>query len=355
MKEADTKDNCNIPGNLSLSGKKDAIDINDGDTKNPDQNYNILHDIEKQKCEERRYDESAKNFFRKKVVMAKILKYFVPEFKEMSRDEIQSCFIKSGDADSDVNLVLENVESSPVGEKEVDYDLKFRVRNPQADGKYIMMCLIMDFEVQNRYHPGYSLKKRGVYYCSRMISEQLPETGEDRGYDRLEKVYSIWLVTDVPKRQVNTIQTYTLKDQNGNTEAECDLVSLNFININISHKYQGRDHRFQFLYAIFADDDKELKDLFDETEYSQMKEAKERMGKPHEALRSAYMTAGMEQGIQQGLKQGMKQGIQRGMLLTIDALNEAGLPEREAVRKAAIKYGKPEREVMQLYKEQRQS
>ena len=79
------------------------------------------------------------------------------------------------------------------------------------------------------------------------------------------------------------------------------------------------------------------------------------MGKPHEALRSAYMAAGMEQGIQQGLKQGMKQGIQRGMLLTIDALNEAGLPEREAVRKAAIKYGKPEREVMQLYKEQRQS
>ena len=101
---------------------------------------------------------------------------------------------------------------------------------------------------------------------------------------------------------------------------------------------------------MFAEDDKELRDIFDETEYSQMKEAKERMGKPHEALRSAYMTAGMEQGIQQG----MKQGIQQGMLLTIDALNEAGLPEREAVRKAAIKYGKPEREVMQLYKEQRQ-
>lgn len=117
MKEADTKDNCNIPGNLSLSGKKDAIDINDGDTKNPDQNYNILHDIEKQKGEERRYDESAKNFFRKKVVMAKILKYFVPEFKEMSRDEIQSCFIKSGDADSDVNLVLENVEKQSGGRK----------------------------------------------------------------------------------------------------------------------------------------------------------------------------------------------------------------------------------------------
>ena len=78
------------------------------------------------------------------------------------------------------------------------------------------------------------------------------------------------------------------------------------------------------------------------------------MGKPHEALRSAYMAAGMEQGIQQGMKQGIQQGMKQGMLLTIDALNEAGLPEREAVRKAAIKYGRPEREVMQLYKEQRQ-
>ena len=80
-------------------------------------NYDVLSDVEKQEGLERRYDESAKNFFRKKVIMSRILKYFVPEFSGLDFEGIQECFPEDGSEDGKVNIATENAQSAPVGGK----------------------------------------------------------------------------------------------------------------------------------------------------------------------------------------------------------------------------------------------
>ncbi len=205
------------------------------------------------------------------------------------------------------------------------------------------MRLVVDFESQNRHSPGYSLKKRGIYYCARMLNDQLPAGAGEQGYDSLEKVYSLWLVTDAPLRVRDTVRTYTLRDMAGHTDAECDLLSLVFIYIHIGHGYTGEDEAFRFLYSVFSEDDTELRSCFREEEYNQIREVRGRMGKPHEALRAAYESAGMEKG--------MEKGIEKGIVTVMDTAMELGAAPEKAVKMAASKYERSEEEIIRVYKE----
>lgn len=290
-------------GNANAGGVELVTAFGDADGKLKRQlemskNYDVMYDLNKQAGEERKYDSSAKNFFKKKVVMMRIVKYFVPEFSGIPLDEVQNYFVDSGAGDTNVNVNVCNTVSEPVGEKEVDFDLKFRLRNPKAAGKFITLDLVIDFETQNKHNPGYSLKKRGVYYCARMLNEQLLPATKDNDYDTLNKVYSIWVITDSPKKTLNTVQIMTLKDQDGNIDPESDLIALCFINMNVSCEYNpDLSEGLKFLYSIFAEDDTKIRGYFSEHEYNQIREEIISMSKPHEALKSAYLEKGRVEGI----------------------------------------------------------
>lgn len=48
-------------------------------------------------------------------------------------------------------------------------------------------------------NPGYPIPKRGIYYCSRMLSRQLTNA-KDEDYGNLKPVYSVWIiVNNIPK------------------------------------------------------------------------------------------------------------------------------------------------------------
>lgn len=51
----------------------------------------------------------------------------------------------------------------------VTYDIRFLASLPSSNGKIRM---ILNVEGQNDFYPGYPILKRGIYYCSRMISAQ---------------------------------------------------------------------------------------------------------------------------------------------------------------------------------------
>ncbi len=71
-------------------------------------------------------------------------------------------------------------------ESEYTYDQKFKQ-------------LYFDLEMQREKSPGYPLVKRGIYYCSRMISRQLTNL-TDADYGVLRPVYSVWIIiNDIPK------------------------------------------------------------------------------------------------------------------------------------------------------------
>ena len=74
--------------------------------------------------------------------------------------------------------------------------------------------LIVNIEAQKSYHTGYPLIKRGIYYCSRMISAQYGTEFVKSNYQNIRKVYSIWICLEVPKEWENTITRYHIVEEN---------------------------------------------------------------------------------------------------------------------------------------------
>ena len=62
-----------------------------------------------------------------------------------------------------------------------------------------LIRLIINIEAQNDYYPGYPLIKRGLYYCSRMISAQYGTEFTGSHYEQIKKVYSIWICINPPR------------------------------------------------------------------------------------------------------------------------------------------------------------
>ena len=115
-------------------------------------------------------------------------------------------------------ITSQQVEDKSEREGTVFYDIRFTAVAP-SDGKPIR--LIINIEAQNNFHPGYPLLKRAIYYCSRMISSQYGTVFTKSHYEKIEKVYSIWICTMPTKKWAYTITRYRMREENlvGQTQA----------------------------------------------------------------------------------------------------------------------------------------
>ena len=80
------------------------------------------------------------------------------------------------------------------------------------------MYFIMNIEIQNKNNPIYKLVSRGIYYCSRMISEQYGTVFTDMDYHKIQKVYSIWICPmpkDTKRKSSITRYMMTKRDEVG--------------------------------------------------------------------------------------------------------------------------------------------
>lgn len=151
-------------------------------------------------------------------VAAFIVKNCIPEFHDMSLEEIQEYIIykkaKSQMTPEELaeiqaentspveigchivddlpdKLNEKNVESKSTNEGTIYYDVLFDIGMP--DGKSPPSRVIVNIEAQNEFKPGYAILKRGSFYCGRMISAQKETVFRNSDYNKLQKVYSIWL------------------------------------------------------------------------------------------------------------------------------------------------------------------
>ena len=183
-----------------------------------------MSEAEEQK---RQYDAACKNVLSEKGIIANILQDCVGEFQTCSIDEIVNRCIE-GQPETGTVLVEPNggisritsqqVEDKSEREGTVFYDIRFTAVAP-SDGKPIR--LIINIEAQNNFHPGYPLLKRAIYYCSRMISSQYGTVFTKSHYEKIEKVYSIWICTMPTKKWAYTITRYRMREENlvGQTQA----------------------------------------------------------------------------------------------------------------------------------------
>lgn len=191
------------------------------------------------------YDRCAKKLLAFKAIDAWILKTCVKEFFPYSVEYItdhclsgeveisehavhQDQLNRSKRVNGDEQVSKMNSESSSVNEGTVYYDVRFTAIAP-TNGEIIK--LIINLEIQTNDKPGYELVTRGIYYCARMISEQHDSVFIGEHYEKIQKVYSIWICPSTPECRKNQMTRYHMtKDQViGNTyekEEAYDLMEI---------------------------------------------------------------------------------------------------------------------------------
>ena len=161
------------------------------------------------------YDTRAKYLVSNKQVLARIMKFSVPEYKDCGIEEIIDYI--EGIPEVEVHSVLpqgEKIEgmdttSKVPGEGEFSFDIRFNALTPQKE----KIKIIINIELQKDYYPGYHFCSRGIFYCSRMISEQVYTEFVPDHYDDIKKVYSVWLCMEPPMKYANTITEYSMEQK----------------------------------------------------------------------------------------------------------------------------------------------
>ena len=171
------------------------------------------------------YDTACKRLLANKVILAWIMKSCLKEYRDFDVNDIAEKYIEGGpqiaktavNPDEEMNnadgeqIKGAKTEDSTIQEGTVTYDIRFYAVVPQSGE---MISLIINVEAQNDFYPGYPIIKRGIYYCSRMISSQYGVEFVDAHYEKIKKVYSIWVCANVPKYRENTITRYTIQEEN---------------------------------------------------------------------------------------------------------------------------------------------
>lgn len=268
-------------------------------------------DITDKKAE---YDENVKWLLSEKIILAHILVYAAREYQGMNAKEVVSliegtpqiseAMVNPGETNTS-EIIGDNVEDAIPNEGKIYYDIRFRAWAP--DRKELIQ-LIIDVEAQKKYHPGYDIISRGIFYGARMISAQMGSefTGDD--YGKLKKVYSIWICMDSPKYAENTITEYSISPRNlvGHfplDKGRYDLMSVVMICLSKELAQSDDTTKLHRLLGTLLSSEmtrQEKKDII-ETEYGiPMTEGMERRVNIMCNLSDTIEERGIEQGIERG-------------------------------------------------------
>ena len=191
-------------------------------------------------------DRHVVNLFRHKAVLAVLMQRCVKEFRDYTPEYImKNCFaaepvvqqipvdqnVPGGEKTNDLftelleeasqydpeigdllsgNEKITGIDSVDKTQQEgtVIYDIVFLARVPKT-GSLIQM--VIDIEIQNDEKLSYEVATRGIYYGARLISMQKNRVFQKSDYQRIQKVYSIW-ICPFSKKGKNTITSYDIQE-----------------------------------------------------------------------------------------------------------------------------------------------
>ena len=277
-----------------------------------------------------RYDAVAKKLVGHKVILAQILRECVDEFRNVPVSMImQECFVgepqvntvavdpdappasrQKEDAhtkgnvetlDSDSWIIGANTEDTSTAEGVITYDIRFTVKIP---GKFDLIHLIINIEIQVVAKPGYAVEKRGIYYCARLISAQKGTVFSHKEYNKIQKVYSIWICPDPLKRNQNSMIEYGITPQKvigAARPTDYDLLKMVIINLNDDgmKDAQGIIRLLSTLLSVKEAPEKKKQILREEFHIAMEKELEEEM-KEMCNLSDGVMELGRTEGREQG-------------------------------------------------------
>ena len=266
------------------------------------------------------YDAYCNRILANKEILSRILGRVVKEFQGMEFDEIAACI------EDDLQISTVPVDPGMTNQKRVTgiqtedkiplegvifYDIRFTAQVPQNGGH---IKLIINVESQKKYHPGYDIVSRGIFYNSRQISAQLGTEFNVPDYQELKKVYSIWVCFSAPKKEANAISEYSITKRDiipgiaDNPEAY-DKFSV--IVITLNSQVASEDALVCMLNTLFGQQTISEK----KTALKSFGINTENLGKEMEHMCNLSGLV-LEEGIQQGIQQGSEQTLTRFSILS---------------------------------------
>ena len=286
-----------------------------------------------------RYDATLKELMSDHQFLSRILKRFVPEYKETSLYDLEFRFIESQSIQvasipvgrnltNAISPAIEglNTEDKTLNEGNIYYDIVFKALYPNDQGKHIEMYI--NLEMQQRYHNRYEIEQRGLFYAARRFSSQLRTISGDTDYSILKKVYSIWLCMgeDVPDKVSNTATLYNISKTDiigyiNKDPIYHDLIDV--IVIRINGKKEVSDPVMELLRTIVdgqmgAEDKIERLKELGIREDQKIEEEVRDMGSFADAIERRALDKGFNRGLDQGYTKGIDQGIAQGITQGMD-------------------------------------
>ena len=271
------------------------------------------------------YDAACKRLLANKVILAWIMKSCVEEFRDFTVDEIAEHYIEGSPqiAQTAVNpdevtdsqgeqIEGSKTEDSTIKEGTVTYDIRFYAVVPRTAET---IKLILNVEAQSDFYPGYPIIKRGLYYCSRMISSQYGVEFTNGHYEKIRKAISIWICADPPKYRENTITRYAVQEENvvgdiAEKRENYDLITAVIVCLGNEEddKYTGILRLLEVLLSSERKPDEKKRILQDDFNIKMTRELES------EVLLMCNLSKGIEEkGIKEGIKEGILSSIQNLM------------------------------------------
>ena len=286
------------------------------------------------------YDAACKRVLAEKIILAWIMKHCLIEFRDCEVSEIAEKFIEGTPQVSEIpvapdetnqtpRIAQTGVEDKTLTEGTITYDIRFDALAP-VSGELI--GLIINLEAQNKYDPGYPLTKRGIYYCGRMISAQYGTVFTKAHYEKLKKVYSVWICTHPPRNRENTITRYLFHEENliGNVkekEQNYDLMSVIMVCLGSpeSENYEGVLKLLGVLLSkdmAYSEKQRILESEFDIPMKEKLESEVSTMCNLSDGVEAIGIEKGIAIGIERGIERGVERGIETNTLQSIQSLME---------------------------------
>ena len=168
----------------------------------------------------------------------------------------------------------------------------------------------LNIEIQNNVHPGYSLVTRGIAYVFRILTTQWGTEYDDKNYDGMKKVYSLWVMPQASKRKDGDVDVYKVKKERKNGKEEnkekYDKGELVMIYLNQKHdtikKYPIHDEVLMPLVVFLNNriDFQGKKEIIKEYGFKETESEVKEMCDYADYLERKARNEGISQGINQG-------------------------------------------------------
>ena len=287
------------------------------------------------------YDAACKRVLSEKAILARIMKACLEEYKNCDVNEIAEKYIEGQPQVSAIPVLPDesgtiingmDTEDKSVREGTVTYDIRFRAIVP---GTRERVGIIINVEAQDKYYPGYPLMKRATYYCCRMISSQHGREFTNSHYEKIKKVYSIWICMNPPKNRENTITRYRMVEEHLVGHAvepvrNYDLLSIIMVCLGRpdGENYDGILRMLDVLLSTETSEVEKRRILQDDYDI-QMTQTMEREVSAMCNLSQGVMKKGLEKGRAEGILSSIKNLIKNMGVSVEQAMSLLEVPEVE--------------------------